>query len=115
LRTSVNGYKEPVSKKTLGAQQNQHIMFSQNSNYAKSKRHGVVPDVYVQIDVKREAGQYVVCNLYTGINCVEMTLRAEDYKELVRKKFFIRDGQSVDSAGVLNTTELFIRESDLTE
>lgn len=33
------------------------------------------------------------------------------YEELMREKVFIRDGKSVDSAGVRNTTNTFIEEN----
>lgn len=33
-----------------------------------------------------------------------------DYEELIREKVFIRDGKSVDSAGVINTTNTFVEE-----
>ena len=44
------------------------------------------------------------CNLYTGDRCVTIYMGASDYQALMRDGFFIRDGASVDSAGVMNTT-----------
>lgn len=84
------------------------------TNYSKFKKQGLVPDIYVQIDVKSETSEWTTCNLYTGVLCVQIVMRTVDYRDLVRKGFFIRDGQSKDSANILNTTETFIRESDLT-
>jgi hypothetical protein len=89
-------------------------MSASNTNYAKFKKQGVVPDIYVQVDVKSETPEWTTCNMYTGVLCVEIAMRTSDYKELIRKGFFIRDGKTKDSANILNTTETFIRESDLT-
>lgn len=65
------------------------------------------PDNYIQIDVKRQEGPYVLCGMYTGVLYVEISMKTSDYHELIRKGFFIRDGKTVDSAGVLNTTETY--------
>jgi hypothetical protein len=70
----------------------------------------VQPDHYVQIDVMRIEGNHVICNMYTGVLCVKVAIGKNDYDELIRKKFFIRDGKSTDSAGVLNTTECYYPE-----
>lgn len=64
-------------------------------------------DRYVQIDVKRLTDKFAICGMYTGVLYVEVVMTLESYNELVRKKFFIRDGKSVDSAGVLNTTDVY--------
>ncbi|MCC6447066.1 MAG: hypothetical protein IT215_00060 [Chitinophagaceae bacterium] len=56
------------------------------------------------------AAKMVECNLYTGDRCVRMYLEPMDYKLLMNDGFFIRDGKTVDSAGVLNTTAEFIRK-----
>lgn len=69
-----------------------------------------LPDMYVQIDVKQVTEQHVVCNLYTGVLCCKMLISRSDYDELVRQKFFIRDGKSKDSADVWNTTETYTKE-----
>jgi hypothetical protein len=63
-----------------------------------------MPDRYVQIDVKEIKDSTAVCNLYTGQRCVKVIMLASDYESLQRDGFFIRDGQSKDSAGVLNTS-----------
>lgn len=70
-----------------------------------------MPDMYVQIDMKGIEGNAAICNLYTGNRCIKIAMAADDYQSLVRDGFFIRDGKSVDSAGVLNTTTVFIPES----
>jgi hypothetical protein len=62
------------------------------------------PDNYVQIDVKEIRDNHVICNMYTGVLCVKIAIGLNDYNELTRKGFFIRDGKTKDSAGVLNTT-----------
>jgi hypothetical protein len=88
-------------------------MSAASTNYAKFKKQGIVPDIYIQIDVKNETPEWTTCNMYTGVLCLEVVMRTSDYKELIRKGFFIRDGKTKDGAGILNTTESFIRESDL--
>lgn len=59
----------------------------------------------LQIDVIKgaENGVYA-CNLYTGDRCVRIYMNQHDYEALIQDGFFIRDGKSFDSAGVLNTT-----------
>jgi hypothetical protein len=66
------------------------------------------PDNYVQIDVKEIKENHVICNMYTGVLCVKIAIGKNDYEELIRKGFFIRDGKSRDSANVLNTTETYV-------
>jgi hypothetical protein len=62
----------------------------------------------VQIDVKKVLDKGIVqCNLYTGERCVKIFMSEYDYSELMRDGFFIRDGKSLDSANVLNTTEVY--------
>lgn len=67
-----------------------------------------LPDRYVQVDVKSSTDEWTICNMYTGVLCVEIALRTSEYKELIRKGFFIRDGKEKDSAGILNTTEVYV-------
>jgi hypothetical protein len=67
-------------------------------------------DQYVQIDMKMIEGNAAICNLYTGSRCVKIAMSVGDYEALVRDGFFIRDGKQADSAGVLNTTNVFIPE-----
>jgi hypothetical protein len=63
----------------------------------------------MQIDVVKIDKTTVVCNLYTGDRCVRIIMTKEDYEALKRDKFFILDGKTPDSAGVLNTTNLYDR------
>jgi hypothetical protein len=65
------------------------------------------PDRYIQIDVKRIEGPFVICGMYTGVLYVEISMKTSDYQDLIRKGFFIRDGKTTDSAGILNTTETY--------
>lgn len=58
----------------------------------------------MQIDVLKIQGYVVLCNLYTNERCVKIAMALDDYNALTRDGFFIRDGSSADSAGVLNTT-----------
>jgi hypothetical protein len=68
----------------------------------------------VQIDVKSiqltNKGAVAVCNLYANDRCVKIYMSEYDYKELIEDGFFIRDGKSVDSANVLNTTDVYERK-----
>lgn len=63
----------------------------------------------LQIDVKEVNNEtrIVTCNLYTEERCVKIFMSTYDYQELIRDKFFIRDGKERDSANVLNTTESY--------
>jgi hypothetical protein len=72
-----------------------------------SSNDGFMPERYMQIDVKEVTDKYAVCNLYTGVLCVEVIIKKHDYEDLIRKGFFIRDGKERDSANILNTTESY--------
>ena len=65
----------------------------------------------IQIDVKElpedPRTNAVVCNLYTGQRCIRILMHESDYKFLLADGFFIRDGKTKDSAGVINTTNDF--------
>lgn len=64
----------------------------------------------MQIDVKKIQGNTVLCNLYTGNDgdrCVQIIMTTQDYQLLCKDGFFIRDGKSEDSAGLLNTTRTY--------
>ena len=47
-----------------------------------------------------------------GLKCIVCVIGMSqyDYEELIREKVFIRDGKSVDSAGVINTTNTFVED-----
>ena len=64
----------------------------------------------IQIDVigPIEETELMKCKLYVdGRVCV---IGMSRYDELMREKVFIRDGKSVDSAGVINTTNTFVED-----
>jgi len=65
----------------------------------------------IQIDVigPIEETELMKCKLYDGRVCV-IGMSRYDYEELMREKVFIRDGKSVDSAGVINTTNTFVED-----
>lgn len=67
---------------------------------------------HIQIDVKDVVDQHVTCNMYTGERCVRIFMTQYDYDALVRDGFFIRDGKDKDSAGVLNTTIVYIPQQE---
>jgi len=69
-----------------------------------------MPDNYIQIDVKTLAENHVICNMYTGQRCVKIAMSLSDYYDLIRDRFFIRDGKERDSAGILNTTISYLPE-----
>jgi hypothetical protein len=64
-------------------------------------------DLQVQIDVIEVGEQMVHCEMYTGVYCVKTYISRSDYDQLVYRGFFIRDGKTMDSANVINTTHLF--------
>lgn len=66
----------------------------------------------MQIDVigPVEGSELMKCKLYIdGRVCIIWMSRYE-YEELIRERVFVRDGKSVDSAGVINTTNVFLEE-----
>lgn len=50
------------------------------------------------------------CKLYIDGRVCIIGMSQYDYEELKREKIFIRDGQTVDSAGVINTTNIFLEK-----
>lgn len=66
----------------------------------------------MQIDVigPVEATELMKCKLYVDGRVCVIGMSQYDYEVLMREKVFIRDGKSVDSAGVINTTNTFVEE-----
>lgn len=64
----------------------------------------------MQIDVigSVEGTELMKCKLYVDGRVCIIGMSRYDYEELMREKVFIRNGQTVDSAGVINTTNTFI-------
>ena len=60
-----------------------------------------------KIDVKEQLGNIVKCTLYADGRAVQMFISTIDYIALVQDGFFIRDGKELDSANVINTTEVY--------
>jgi hypothetical protein len=63
----------------------------------------------IQLDVVNISGKddFKKLNLYVDGYCYTAYLPAGEYALMLRDGVFIRDGKTVDSAGVLNTTETF--------
>lgn len=61
----------------------------------------------IQIDVKELKDGYAICNLQTGDRDVTILLPESDYLKLIKDGFFIRNGETRDSAGILNTTKVY--------
>jgi hypothetical protein len=65
----------------------------------------------LQIDVidftTAEKVNYVACRLYTDKRMIRIVMTETAYNALVNDGFFIRDGDTKDSAGVWNTTRVF--------
>lgn len=66
----------------------------------------------IQIDVVGPVAgsELMKCKLYIDGRVCVIGMARYDYEELMREKVFIRDGKSVDSAGVINTTNTFVEE-----
>ena len=66
----------------------------------------------MQIDVigPVEETELMKCKWYIDGRVCVIGIERYDYEELMREKVFIRDGKSVDSAGVINTTNTFVEE-----
>jgi hypothetical protein len=61
----------------------------------------------IQIDVKELKEGFAVCVLSTDQRDVTILMPESDYLKLIKDGFFVRDGTSKDSAGILNTTEVY--------
>ncbi|MEP7375552.1 MAG: hypothetical protein ABI675_19565 [Chitinophagaceae bacterium] len=74
-------------------------------------------DQHIQIDITKVHGDgnLVEGGMYTGGSWVRIAMSKNDYETLVREGFFIRDGKSKDSAGVINTTNTFYPEKKIND
>ena len=63
--------------------------------------------MHMQIDIRRIENGQALGYLYTGERCVKIAMPEEDYRLLIHDGFFIRKGRSEDSAGVINTTQVY--------
>ena len=76
--------------------------------------HGVGYEVYLANALSQKMGDELFLYTYQHVREDAILLfgflKEEDYEELMREKVFIRDGKSVDSAGVINTTNTFVEE-----
>lgn len=64
----------------------------------------------LQIDVKgptAENDKIIECKLLFNGNAHKVYLSKSSYEALIGDGFFIRDGQTPDSAGILNTSKVF--------
>ena len=61
----------------------------------------------IQIDVKELKEGFAICVLSTDQRDVTVLMPESDYLKLIKDGFFVRDGTSKDSAGILNTTEVY--------
>lgn len=66
----------------------------------------------MQIDVigSVKGTGFMKCKLYVDGRVCVFYMTESNYKALMYDKIFIRDGQTIDSAGVINTTNTFIEE-----
>ena len=65
----------------------------------------------LQIDVIAPIGDDLMkCKLYINGRSYIIGMSKSDYKELMHEKIFIRDGLTIDSAGVISTTNTFIEK-----
>jgi hypothetical protein len=60
-------------------------------------------DRKISIDVKEITDTSVVCALYTGSHCAQITMSRVDYDALLRKDFFLKD------SGELRSEEYYIQ------
>ena len=70
----------------------------------------------LQIDVigPVDGTEFMKCEMYADGRVCVFYMTKSNYAALLFDKIFIRDGKTVDSAGVINTTNTFIEE-DLME
>ena len=65
----------------------------------------------LQIDVKGnmpDNSNIMECNLYVDGRCCKIFMSRVDYEALNYDGVFIRDGRAIDSANVINTTNVFV-------
>lgn len=64
----------------------------------------------MQIDVigAIEGTRMMKCKLYAAGHTSIILMLRDDYEFLMQKKVFVRDGRTLDSAGVINTTKVFV-------
>lgn len=66
----------------------------------------------LQIDVKKVLENEIVqCNLIVDGRNVKMFIQESDYNHLIKDGFFIRDGKEADSAGCINTTNVYEKKN----
>ena len=68
------------------------------------------PAVQKEVIGPIEETELMKCKLYVDGRVCVIGMSRYDYEELMREKVFIRDGKSVDSAGVINTTNTFVED-----
>lgn len=68
----------------------------------------------MQIDVicPIDGTDIMKCKLYVDRRSCTIGMPKVDYEQLMRDNVFIRDGKSIDAAGVINTTRTFVEEKD---
>lgn len=68
----------------------------------------------LQIDVLEpiEFSRFVRCNLYIDGAATRILMHETEYNRLTREGFFVRDGRTKDSAGVLNTSRVYTSSTD---
>jgi hypothetical protein len=66
----------------------------------------------IQIDVKKidTTNDQVSCNMYTPQSCVTITISYNEYTLLKQEGFFIRQKDQPDSAGMLNTSHVYVKK-----
>ena len=66
----------------------------------------------MQIDVLRELEDtgLMLCKLYVTGMSFKILMNNSDYNLLKSRGVFIRDGKYKDSAGVLNTTKIYVEK-----
>lgn len=67
----------------------------------------------LQIDVKGEEPQnkdLICCNIYVDGRSYRFWTTKSEYELMLDDKVFIRNGKHLDSANVLNTTNVFVED-----
>jgi hypothetical protein len=67
----------------------------------------------LQIDVigpNKQNSAFTDCNIYIDGRCCKIIMSSYDYEALLRDHVFIRTGNETDSAGVINTTNVFVEQ-----
>jgi hypothetical protein len=70
-----------------------------------TKKYPTREERKIRIEVREIIDASVVCDLYTGSHCAQITMSRVDYDALLRKEFFLKDDEELSSGKAVISTE----------